>query len=846
MKSVGEVASTLVVGALLVAVLMLPPRDVARAVISLTVDKSFVKKDSTFTVTVVDDTLSGTDAGGVLFSSTAVNRVNIAVKNVTRDISATMRGVETGLATNTYKLTVTVKEQLTPVTTEDSEVIPGFHSDTLQVNYAFFTRQLLVDNVLPIISGVAPPHLLARKPGVVTFAADVTDADSGFTGEVEKLNTANQGTIVLTIQSGVVSKNEITWVKIPGGWHFEVSLGLGTSGAELSIPWRIDAVDAAGNGAILDRTLIVDGKGPTLASAATGEWWGDPDPVSGIRLKKGHDAKRTSLHVSFTDLSGLDAATVAPGDFSVDGVTPVSVLVVDQEGADPQRPKDVFLTLPADLVSDARPSVRIVGQVVDRAGNISGFGETVQAADGLPPRLTVELGATLSRGDVEIFVEGDERLNGAPTVKLSAQITATGGLGAFASPTVTQTATAANRYKALSLVTAIPAANASRRINVEVSALDLNNIHGRIGETNATLSGAITYELDPLLNNGQDPEFVVAGVPLLPGGIVAGGSLAVIEAVDPITVLVDFSRQCTAATCSNGGEAKEYEGDTHKTVQLTYTAATVTPAGGARRSLPVTVAASDGIRFVLIIPGVILGDYQVVVQAKDEAGNVSKSPTSTVPDPLENRFTLVAAEPFEISLAPGWNLISFPFTPADPAINTVIPRGHLISLVMGFDKGAKAWQVSQRDAVTGLFVGDVKVMTATTGYFVLTNAFQPLRVSRPTVSGASVPPPPPAIEVLKGWNLIPVLSRAAPLPREADADDYLRLVIWEKAIGYSPLTRVWESVERGVALKTLILGDPPYTTPCGVTHVAPKIVKSKVCLGKAYWLWASENGTIVP
>ena len=420
----------------------------------------------------------------------------------------------------------------------------------------------------------------------------------------------------------------------------------------------------------------MDGEKPTLVSAVTGEWWNDAE-APGARLKTGSDGKRTSLRVTFSDTSGMEQDSLAPGNFSVDGTTPIAVLLIDlinESRTPPTRktPLDVFLTLPVELTSDARPTVRIPGEVTDRAGNAVAVGTSREATDGLLPRLTVRLDRTLSREAVEITVESDEPLREPPGVRLDTQANASGGL-AMENVMPTASATGQRTYVASSRADSAPSANLPRKINLQVSALELNGIQGTVGASNAELSTAVTYQLDPLLNNGLDPEFTVAGTHLLPGGVVTGGGTAFIDAAELITVVVDFLRQCTTTVCSSGGEAKEYEGDTHQSVEITEATASVTSAGGVSQLLPVSVSSSSGVTFLLSLPGSTLGEYTITVRAKDAAGNVSKTAGSAVPDTLRNRFTVIAATPYELPLAPGWNLISLPFMPSDPSINALIP-----------------------------------------------------------------------------------------------------------------------------------------------------------------------------
>ena len=141
---------------------------------------------------------------------------------------------------------------------------------------------------------------------------------------------------------------------------------------------------------------------------------------------------------------------------------------------------------------------------------------------------------------------------------------------------------------------------------------------------------------------------------------------------------------------------------------------------------------------------------------------------------------------------------------------------------MTYDNASQVWLVSRRDAETGLFVGDIPVMTASTAYFIRTENFQALRMLRPPIAtAAAAPPPPPAITVVKGWNLVPIVSNDIPTPKAIAADDYFGTLGggsdagWLKALTFDTLVRTWTSVTPG---ETLVLGVGD-TNPC--TNAAP-------------------------
>lgn len=178
----------------------------------------------------------------------------------------------------------------------------------------------------------------------------------------------------------------------------------------------------------------------------------------------------------------------------------------------------------------------------------------------------------------------------------------------------------------------------------------------------------------------------------------------------------------------------------------------------------------------------------------------------------------------KINLKPGWNLISLPCQPPNPAINSVIPGNHPVDVVMTYDKTMQAWLVAQRDNETGLFAGDLAVMTATAAYFVRTDSAESLTILRPPISSPEAAPESPiGIPVSEGWNLVPVVTHKLPLPSVIPADECFGTLGsggWIKALTFDPVSDSWESV----------------------VPQSRDVVK----VGRGYWLYATKHGVIIP
>jgi len=700
----------------------------------------------------------------------------------------------------------------------------------------------------------------------------------------------NSRTMTRTI-GGIVEKKNIS--------DFVASSGTFTTAA-------FSANSAVGSvyNIINTNVVTVDKVSPNVASAAaiqTGHNWSAAKPA-GSRLRTGLFAKNTSIRVTFTDASGLDAATVGPASFSASGNTVEATLLIDVANEDTaaptQRiPNDVFLTLGTALGSSTRPTVSVnTGTIKDKAGNAV-TGASYKATDKLGPGLTLTKDVSLSKKEVKVTIVADEQLLAAPTAVVDNMTSATAGTLSGTAITTGKTITqkGANTYELKQKIAGIKS-GAGHDINVYVTANDTSSNPGKAGHaTDGTNSAALTFELDQKLNNGLNPKVSVSDkVGTVIAGAVGGGGVSAtalgpkVESVDPMIVTVDFNRTCSTAACDGtnsaaDGESKEYPRDSYKTVTLTSASLKVIFSDGSYETTTYDIATDitspDNKRFTLPMSAPKVGKYQLTIKAVDLAGNDNlAAPTATTAQSLKYSWQVTAALPVKLSLSPGWNLISLPFQPANPALNSVIPATHPADIVMTFDNANQIWLVSRRDADTGLLAGDVAVMTSNTAYFVRTDNFQELSVLRPPVAtAAAAPPPPPAIAVVPGWNLVPVVSLSIPLPYGIEADNYFGTLQsgankgWLKAMTFDPLARTWTSVTPAATTSygvgainpctnvALVAADvAAQTEPCqsgayvivtangGFDGSDTVALSPPVLIGKGYWLYATAAGVVIP
>lgn len=673
---------------------------------------------------------------------------------------------------------------------------------------------------------------------------------------------------------------------------------------------------------ILGTNLItIDSKTPRLqdGGVSTGIVWNAAKRTPGFGL----NGRANSIQVKFADDgrndndntgSGLDASTVRPSAFTVSGNSVVSVQTVGNT---------VYLTLESNLASDAQPTVAIAnGVIMDKAGNAFGGARVDKAVDSLGPNLSLSEDSDLSKTRVAVTISTDEQLGALPTVMLGRVINKDGDVANFGDmecvyakvdavegppaqpmlPKVTRateedgscaapadaTPPLNTRYATPASATNVPGQPALEpspsqatalsfgysvtptvnptgetggKYNIYVVGRDTHNEdnEGKVGhQTDANNSAAFTFQLDTVLNDGVHPIVTVSDKTAMKDASDAPD----VEAVDPMIVTVDWK-----------GEAGEYSGDSYKTVSLTSAELKITFADGSSEtktfSLTTEVSSPDNIKYTIPLLNPKIGSYTLTVKGEDSAGNVRTDGTGTTPQGLSVTWNVTEAKPVPIELKPGWNLISLPFQPGNPAINSVVPANHPVDIVMTFDNATQVWMVSRRDAETGLFVGDIAVLTASTAYFVRTDNFVALKILRPPLAtAAAAPPPPPAITVVQGWNLVPVVSNQIPTPPAIAADDYFGTLSnganagWLKALTFNTLLRTWISVSPGETSAVSTDTDDPTDNPCtpaddtaaigqpcviatGQNSDVPRL-QASVEVGKGYWLYATADGVIIP
>jgi hypothetical protein len=228
--------------------------------------------------------------------------------------------------------------------------------------------------------------------------------------------------------------------------------------------------------------------------------------------------------------------------------------------------------------------------------------------------------------------------------------------------------------------------------------------------------------------------------------------------------------------------------------------------------------------FLFVAPNLEVGEYKVVIDAEDSAGNDNES---------SQTLEITERKPFVLTIRAGVSLISFPGDPLDMEINAVFPADHPAQEVITYDPTQPGlWFASKRDEVTGLFDGNLMAISGGQAYLVRSNSTKDVSVviDRPSSHDLLTPP---QIDLVGGWNLVPVTDITYQIKQGG-------------TISYSDYFGDNESINRVYGVDTvrnrLILVSPP--DPDGADDAAK--AGGNLEVGKGYWVFASEATSIAP
>ena len=693
-------------------------------------------------------------------------------------------------------------------------------SDTVTVTYhdssgaVASTDTVTVDTVEPQISNVSPTAGTYTRVANPTISFDVTDTGSGI--DIDQLIHS----IVLTINGHEVS----------GVSFLSIDDGVRGIYARPTSEWDRYTVNRGNGDPFSIMISATDGAGNTSTVGADGDHTIDIDLVRPmIRMA---DAKTKTTVVAMFD-EALDGGTVDSdgSDFAVEDVV-VTGAAVDEDDA-----KVVTLTV-SDLAPDAKPEVSVVGSVADNAGNevdtANDAASKVIASDSIKASITsldIDQGLVGEDGEVGISLGFDEKLatNGL-------KVTVHGGTGGAATVSRPTPLSGSASFKVGSSPTGM--------YGVSVQVTDLgNNTNSNLMEATETVSADGTMLT---LGNGPigDANFdgaVDGGDVMVSSGTVASvdasaRTVTLSEAPDgdvevtyhyvpaDATFQVDVSAPMVMVEPSDGSTVKdqspfirlvfdesEYPGDSNTTVTLD--SAMLTMPDGTDKDVTAMFQAGtgDNMEFIWAATDLALGGYTLSLEATDAAGNTLESSSG---------FT-VAKRTAEIALRPGWNLISIPgsLAPDKRAINDVFTNG-AIDIVLTYDARKRNWfrATRQADGTLGQPGSSLELTTVSsrTAYWVHSTGVVTQAVD---LLGASSQEPPVSIDLVAGWNLIPVRTTEVGSD-PVDADSYLSGLTWTRAYGYNNTTQVFESI-----------------LPNSDATLAEN---------RGYWVYLSQAGVLVP
>jgi len=839
---------------------------------------------------------SANTASGSLQTVTATVKNSTTGTSISGGITLTETGNDTGIFSGGFLV------QGTPT----SGNIGGANANTIRVAYAGTgdVVNLAVDSVKPTIASVSPASATTTRATTIDFAGTVTDSGSGIrtdaacgpsaggigcatatadvdadlitSGEPRTLSTGKSADLVIrrTVGSTPVTafvtktadfSETAIWTATTNGFTF-LATRLLTAGAH---EWNIQARDRAGNEAITDSSstssgsqslkLTIDSTAPVVDSAETGIAY------DSVKKKDSSSANRSSIKLTMKNGAGgtadfIDSTTVQVVDFSVSGNTVTAVTFpnhkVDANLAGSIETRNIiYLTLGTALASNGKPTVSVVGNIADLAGNAASVHDK-KAVDKIPPKLTVTITGAATGGTrqvaagnktanrITVRVVTDEPVNTTPTIYFQVfafDSTTDARLEVQAVTSVTPTLVTGTTNTYETKQTNSVAGAASGLVGVYVTATDANSIAGSSG-SGGTAAGGSTVGSKVILNKANlfefDSALAAASVTLSP---LSAGSTTT-ESSSPF-VRIDFAEgaeysinttgaafpstatpkdkfDCSTTLCE--GNPGSNVGTTPTTTEVdsqnAVTLSSITLNGDDKMA---SVGTVDSDSYVLATSGLAVGTHVVKFNGTDVVGNKYTTDQKFT-------FTVAARKAYSVALSPGYNLVSFPGEPSDSSIDVVMNAAHPAVSVLTYDVTDPngPWLVATR-GTSGSWTGTLTTIDSKHGYWIQTGAFTPIKTLIPERDPASVLP---TIPVVKGWNLVPVIDlQLAKVPSQATlaanssgftATAYFAGVSWTVAYGFDTQGNAWRKI-------TSTTGD-------------------NIGQGKAYWVWATKDGTLVP
>ena len=812
----------------------------------------------------------------------------VTVKNDTSGDSITLVVAGGSAPSTPWTGSFVVKDPSTsPNTATEIQAEDG---DVIQVTVGFLIASLTVDSDPPDMNPdlMIPADGAISGDGLTAISGKVDDPGAGVAeADISVWSAPTAGTLS-RVPAALISFTETA---AEDGFTFSTFINIPTDGTQ---KLQFQAIDGAGNALFSDSddttdcevdngvttadtlTVVtgtvcdvnnfdVDTVAPILADAFTGLAFDEDSSDCDSTLCLLDENERDWILAEFTDASSvLDGSSVDLGDFLVDGDTPKAVKWFDEDGTVENAAGDswvikkvVFIQLDAAQTADATPQINLTalaGGVQDEAVNIRTSGEVAAAKDRIGPLFQVDdfdpppSSASLAGDEVEVSftLTADEETDTKPTVTVWDVFSP----GTTADLPTTVTTAGTNRWK---VVVDEVAADKATIYNVFISGEDTSGNTADLGIENVDAVDPEDLDDDDLLTGGEgtaegdgiidgffetitDTEDATCGTSTDCDDF---SSFSAADIDEDATYFEGDTKDLGAPTTVPAEDADvdirspfflsldwtavedEFEEDSHGDVDLIF---------AELDGVDVLASAStaDGSKWLIAIRDILLGPHELKVNASDDAGNDLEDGEFTL------KFEVTARAAIEVALSPGWNLVSLPGNPADPSIDAVMANTPSVEAVITYDPTVPGgFLVALRTEDGGDFSGTLTTMSASRGYWVLTDNFEPIKVDVPPLGqGAGVLPP--SVPVAPGWNLLPVQDPTGAF----DSGDALKAKDYFTSA--EDVSAVYEFDTIGNAWVFIDITDTA-TIDCDA-----KTKGAAVVVGKSYWAFSTEKGTLVP
>lgn len=764
-------------------------------------------------------TLTGTETGvatnafsntAALFSAADLSKIETEAGDTANDtgVGATTpaAGVQVGELDNTSGLGATLQTRVlaaatalgltdsTLASTFVSRSLPVSNGENLTLTYvdaspaATITNTVpaVIDLTAPTVTLVSPTQSLYTSIATQQMLAKVADAGSGLDSTSITLVPPTPG-ICTPVNSLTTTGYDVscspTSALTEGAktWYIQIKDRVGNEPFNVNDPATTANEGTLGAAPVAAVSVnpfkfTVDNVKPAILSAATGYYLKNPGVTSGTSQETQDGDNRIWVRAVFdlgTGGAPIDSASVVANDFRVAGVAPLSVVVnaKSQEAGTIPAGAAVYLEV-AQQATDAKPKVEVVGEILDKAGNVQTAGSITNATDKLSPVLTVTAAPTYAPLTVTLTITSSETLGVNPT--LNTNTTAPTCAAPLPSPTA-QTVNAVTSTSWTATFTNTTGA-ASKQWAV-VTGIDVAANASTVGDACVAAVAASTDVVTFQVDNAAPVKAFPAAT-----ATATAGAVWIVARYDEAEYTGDTNTGVTVVSATLSG--------TDVSSEVFIGSTTVDEAGTALGETHATVTLAKTLA---------VGTYTYIIVVKDAAANSSTTFTHTL--------TVSAKPKFEIVLNPGVNLISIPGdVVGDGAnINNVF-KSLPVTAVLTYDAslnkvGKNPWLSSTYDAATATFKGDIAVLTPGKAYFVTASARASVLLDLQTVGTAL----PPVVQVLQGYNAIGFLSIQGTLTTATavDADAYLGSTNWTIAYSYDPTPGIgWVVIRPDTSLTT--------------------------------------------